>query len=390
LLNLRSEVELGLDHAAPDIATADAIGVGGAGDVEHTRGDADVVGNLELVPGFHGGGHATVLVPTGLVGDHGGYATDGHPSAVALQEHVLEVQSNHPAVHHSGIASIGLLHAKHAAVVASLNGGVAVGAGDAEVLSSLPSQGETKLVGIVGAGVHEGGSSKLRTHLAHGVVTTLVGVVGGEQPLLVVGLPSKLDRQTEAGVFTEPTLGHGVAGVRGDSITFVGQVGDTEAQALHAKALITEVAEAQTNTGTGEGGEYTSGAVEELKQGVLGVVGAAGGQHGVLGQTGTNGSNGVVADREAVEQLVDEQTGLSCVRPFHGGAVVGEGGSGISGAGSEAVGVVGTNPELELILTGEARVEVQIGVVGEREGVLIRNVVLVGGVGSQVTDELVS
>ena len=67
MIKSRSEVELSFDHATPGIATADTIGVGGAGDVENTRCDADIVCYLELVPGFNRGGHATIFVPAGAV-----------------------------------------------------------------------------------------------------------------------------------------------------------------------------------------------------------------------------------------------------------------------------------------------------------------------------------
>ncbi len=76
--DLRSELELGLDDATPNIGgavasfaaiVANTTGIQLlAGDPEHARSDADVVGDLELVPGLQSNRHALVRAPTSVVG----------------------------------------------------------------------------------------------------------------------------------------------------------------------------------------------------------------------------------------------------------------------------------------------------------------------------------
>ena len=53
----------------------------------------------------------------------------------------------------------------------------------------------------------------------------------------------------------------------------------------------------------------------------------------------------------------------------------------------EAVDVVAAQTELQVVLTSEACVEVQLSVVAKGEGVLVSNLVLVGGISSQATHE---
>ena len=75
--DLRSELELGLDDATPNIGGAVAsfaavvANTAGiqllAGDPEHTRCDADVVGDLELIPSFQSDGHALIFTPASVV-----------------------------------------------------------------------------------------------------------------------------------------------------------------------------------------------------------------------------------------------------------------------------------------------------------------------------------
>ena len=70
----RSELELGLDDAAPNIRAAVASFAAViasvavvqllAGHPEHARSHADVVSDLELVPGFKSNRHALVGTPT--------------------------------------------------------------------------------------------------------------------------------------------------------------------------------------------------------------------------------------------------------------------------------------------------------------------------------------
>ncbi len=91
--NQRSELAIGLDDATPDIAVAAAdldltvlAGLLGvlAGDPEHTRSHADVVADLELIPGFQSNGHALIFTPAGVIRADGRNTTDRESS---LQQH---------------------------------------------------------------------------------------------------------------------------------------------------------------------------------------------------------------------------------------------------------------------------------------------------------------
>ena len=79
-----SELEHGLNETTED---ADGLVVWsdltpGAGQPEHTRGDGDVIGDLELIPQLHG--VVTIIGgPFVLVGHEGGL-TDGKAEVVAL------------------------------------------------------------------------------------------------------------------------------------------------------------------------------------------------------------------------------------------------------------------------------------------------------------------
>ena len=153
---------------------------------------------------------------------------------------------------------------------------------------------------------------------------------------------------------------------------------------------LAELTDGDTSTRTGVGGEDTSRGVEELKQSILGVHRAAGRQEGILRSTGTSCDHTPVRDREAVVQLVNKDVGLSSTRPCHGRTVIGQVSEGSTSTLSEAVDVVATQTELEVVLTSEAGVEVQLSVVAKGEGVLVSNLVLVGGISSQTTHEQLS
>ena len=94
--HLQSESEGGLDQTAEVIEgvillvddTEDVAP--GSTQVEQCRSHRDVVGDLELVPGFQSDGHALILTPAGVVAGHSGGAADGEASLIALDEDVLE------------------------------------------------------------------------------------------------------------------------------------------------------------------------------------------------------------------------------------------------------------------------------------------------------------
>ena len=207
---LRSELELGLDDAAPDVGAAVAAVAAVLASAivaqllarhpEHARSHADVVADLELIPGLQRNRHAAVGAPTGVVARHARHTTNGETSLVAFNEHVFEVQADHPAVGLSRIASVHHVDADHAAVVARAHRVAAVSTSDLEAITPLVRQGEAVLVGLDQVAVAKGVLSQLGADFAHRVHAALIGVVGREQPLLAFALPGELDGQTEAGV----------------------------------------------------------------------------------------------------------------------------------------------------------------------------------------------
>ena len=117
-----------------------------ARDPEHTRCDADVVGDLELIPGFQSDRHAAVGTPATVVAVDRWHTTDGEASLVALDEDILEVQADHPAAGLGRVASIDHVNTEDVAVVAGVHRSTAVSAGDLELLAPLVGQGEAVLI----------------------------------------------------------------------------------------------------------------------------------------------------------------------------------------------------------------------------------------------------
>ena len=99
----RSELEGGLDQAAHGVQAIVAtlhVGVGLA-QVVQSRGDRDVVGDLELVeefPGVTTTSEEQIIVTIGVdVGDEGGL-THCHTEGVALQEHIAPLEADVPGL----------------------------------------------------------------------------------------------------------------------------------------------------------------------------------------------------------------------------------------------------------------------------------------------------
>ena len=88
----------------------------GTAQIEHSRRDADVVGDLELVPPFPGvvavvgesgeGGISGGIIAVGpqLQASGKGGLAEGHPKGIAAQEHISPLQADKPAL---GLTYIG-------------------------------------------------------------------------------------------------------------------------------------------------------------------------------------------------------------------------------------------------------------------------------------------
>ena len=126
----RSELEGGLDEGTKVAESGTAVefraaivvhnfvgeSTQGAAQIEHSRRDADVVGDLELVPPFPGvvavvgesgeGGISGGIVAVGpqLQACGKGGLAEGHPKGVAAQEHISPLQADEPAL---GLTDIG-------------------------------------------------------------------------------------------------------------------------------------------------------------------------------------------------------------------------------------------------------------------------------------------
>merc|ERR1712216_871663 len=265
------------------------------GDVEDGRCDCDVVSHLEIVPTLDGE-RCVIRIRCSVLHIHGvtGVGTEAEAQLVAVNEGVIPVQTNHPALHFfSGAVVVGI---REAVVKASADGG-----DDARLFRSpvtTKTEGMKAFIKFLGSG---GGV----THGRRGAVAAvLVGIEARDVPLTVA--VADLAQEEPVGVITEHALT--IAGL--GTFATVSHVVSSDVEGCFTRIDVLTPLDTKTLTGTGTHHSAVSAQFQSLEEGF--VTGRCF-DHVVVLNQGTNSDLEAVTHGEGVPELVnleDVVTGL--------------------------------------------------------------------------------